>query len=91
LRLTKDVVRAGRALLGWTQKELAIRTGLSVGTISRFEAAEWIEQDKLEMMAEVMREAGLVFVAQEGTSIGVQIPLPPRAAKKKTKEKEDAG
>jgi transcriptional regulator with XRE-family HTH domain len=35
--LTADLIRAGRALLGWTQRELAQRSGMTQKALSDFE------------------------------------------------------
>jgi transcriptional regulator with XRE-family HTH domain len=57
LGLTGEQVRAGRALLGWDQAELAERANISVKTVKRLEAtsgqvdarSEWAVKKALEL------------------------------------------
>jgi transcriptional regulator with XRE-family HTH domain len=57
LGLTGEQVRAGRALLGWEQAELAARANISVKTVKRLEAtngrvdarSEWAVKRALEL------------------------------------------
>jgi transcriptional regulator with XRE-family HTH domain len=56
-------VKAARALLGWSQEDLAERSGLSVPTIRRFEARSKLRVSKearLKMEA-ALEAAGIAF------------------------------
>lgn len=65
LGLTGEQVRAGRAMLGWEQSELAERANISVKTVKRIEAtagriearSEWAVKNALEI-------AGIEFVGE---------------------------
>lgn len=66
--LTKEVLKAGRALLDWTQQELADKAGLHIGTIARFEAGTGMHAENRERIATVMQEAGISFIVGPDTS-----------------------
>ena len=71
---TVEQLRAARALLGWSQTELASRAGLSLPTVKRVEGgfgpnvsdeARWKLQQALEA-------AGLEFLEENGAGQGVR-------------------
>lgn len=56
-------VRAGRALLDWTQRELARRAQLGLSTVRDYEAGRRIPlPENLEAMRRTMEAAGLQFL-----------------------------
>jgi transcriptional regulator with XRE-family HTH domain len=75
-------IKAARALLGWSQAELAHRSGVSEPTVARLEAAEG-ELGGREGTAEKIRGAiergGIQFIDENGGGPGVRL-------KKRTKE-----
>ncbi|WP_374578532.1 helix-turn-helix domain-containing protein [Phenylobacterium sp.] len=40
MSLTPEACRAGRALLGWSMRDLAERAGISLGAVNRLEGGE---------------------------------------------------
>jgi transcriptional regulator with XRE-family HTH domain len=69
--ITGEQIKAGRALLRWTAKELSDRSGVSVPTIQRIEATRGEPSamyDTIERVRGAMETAGLRFytVALEG-------------------------
>lgn len=64
---TLDQIRAARALLNWSQSDLAERTGLSQTGIARIESG--VSQANLNTMDRIFRsfdEAGIEFIADRG-------------------------
>jgi transcriptional regulator with XRE-family HTH domain len=74
-------IRAGRALLGWSQLVLADRAGVSPITIKRLEASEGIFDARVATVAavtEALEAAGVVFLPDgEGRRHGVQLVVGP--------------
>jgi len=61
---TADMMRAGRALLGWEQRDLAERTMLSVGGVRRLESLEGpvtAQRRTLHAIEQAFAEAGVTF------------------------------
>lgn len=60
-------IAAGRALLGWDQKDVAEKVGLSVAAISKIEKGE--NKGKIETLEKIEKmfgEAGIEFIEHEG-------------------------
>jgi len=69
--LTSGQIRAARALLRWTAKELGERSGVSLPTIQRLEAATWslkAELGTIEKLLSAFRNAGIDFPDQYSVS-----------------------
>jgi predicted transcriptional regulator len=69
-------VKAARALLGWSQSDLADRSGVSEPTIARLESLEG-ELGGREATAERIRDAlfegGIEFIEENGGGPGVRL------------------
>ena len=66
-------VRAARALLGWSQKELAERAGVSEPFINRLERGERLgHADKLFDLRSALLQANVSFFSTE-TEFGVRL------------------
>jgi transcriptional regulator with XRE-family HTH domain len=69
-------VKAARALLGWSQEQLAAYSGVSVPTIKRLEAQDGTlggridTGEKIEM---ALKKAGIDFIAENGGGPGVRL------------------
>lgn len=62
-------LRAARALLGWSQEELAARSGTSNKTIARAEAvAEPGDGRAVQALVRVLEENGIVFTEESNRS-----------------------
>lgn len=70
--LTKEVAKAGRALIGWTQQDLADRSGLSIGTIQRFETGGSMYGDNAERMIQALTDGGIIFISRADVFTGVR-------------------
>ena len=67
-------IRAARALIGWSQTDVATAAGLSVPTIKRAEADEGIRvsEDAMLAIANALRKGGVEFIEENGGGAGVR-------------------
>ena len=66
-------MRAARALLGFDQRELAERSGLSLPTIQRMESSDGVIRgnvDSLMKLVEALAAAGIELIGEGATSPG---------------------
>jgi predicted transcriptional regulator len=72
-------IKAGRALLGWSQSDLAVESGVSEPTIARLESIDG-ELGGREATAERIRaaleKAGIQFIDENGGGAGVRLRRP---------------
>ena len=72
-------MRAARGLLGWSQRTLAAKAGVSVPTVKRLEAGvDGVNDASLAAVAAAIEHAGVSFVAPGSTVVeadhmGVQV------------------
>ena len=71
--MTSAQIRAARALLGWSQTELAKAAGLSRPTIDRAERTGAVSDDALATMRKAMEKAGVIFQDENGEGPGVRL------------------
>lgn len=74
--LTSDQIRAARALVRWSARELADKAGISLPTVQRMEAATSVPSVMLETMTAVraaLEAAGVIFIDQNGEGPGVRL------------------
>ncbi len=79
--ITAEQIRAARALLRWSARDLAGRSGIGFRTIQRFESESGIPGSRsknLMTIRKVFENAGVAFIAQNGGGPGVRLkePLP---------------
>ncbi len=79
--ITAEQIRAARALLRWSARDLADRSGIGFRTIQRFESESGIPGSRsknLMTIRKVLEDAGVVFIDQNGGGPGVRLrdPLP---------------
>jgi transcriptional regulator with XRE-family HTH domain len=66
--------RAARALIGWSQGELAAKIGAAVLTIKRLEAGgQNVSEDMMARAREALEAAGVEFIAENGGGAGVRL------------------
>ena len=74
--VTTRQVKAARALLGWSQADLAEKSGVSEPTVARLESVEG-ELGGREHTAEKIRAAittaGIEFIDEDGGGLGVRL------------------
>lgn len=78
--ITSAQIRAARALLRWSARDLGEKSGVSLNTIQRMEATNGIPGGLAKNLAGVQRaleDAGVVFLAEEGAlGPGVRLRRP---------------
>ena len=74
--MQRSQLRAARALVSWSQDQLAIASGVSLPTIKRLEPGEGTLQTKVDTMGKLKRAleaAGVIFVEENGEGPGVRL------------------
>jgi transcriptional regulator with XRE-family HTH domain len=74
--VTTRQIKAARALLGWSQADLAQRSGVSEPTVARLESADGElggRQDTVEKMQTAIEAAGVEFIEENGGGAGVRL------------------
>ncbi len=71
---TVEQLRAARALLGWSQTELASRAGLSLPTVKRVEGGfgPKVSEEARLRLQQALEAAGLEFLEENGAGLGVR-------------------
>lgn len=76
LKVSIRQVKAARALLDWSQSDLANQSGVSDPTIKRLEAADGDlggRQTTVEAIRTALENAGVEFIAENGGGPGVRL------------------
>jgi len=74
LIMTPAQCRAARALIEWTQPQLAAAAGLGLSTVVDFEKARRaVSRDAVSAIQGALEEAGVIFVAENGEGLGVRL------------------
>ena len=69
--------RAGRALVDWTQANLAEKAGVGLSTIRNFEAGRSVPiGNNLDAIARALASAGVEFIPENGGGAGVRLRKP---------------
>ncbi|UQR65395.1 helix-turn-helix domain-containing protein [Bradyrhizobium sp. C-145] len=79
LKVSIRQVKAARALLGWSQDELAHSAGVSIPTIKRLEASDDSLGGRAETSSKILRAlqaAGIEFIEENGGGPGVRMRKP---------------
>ena len=74
--LTASQIRAARALLKWSAKNLAVQSGLSWKTIQRLESSEGVLSTNLRTIEAIMKAleaAGVIFISENQYGPGVRL------------------
>ena len=68
-------IRAARALVGWSQTEVATAAGLSIPTVKRAESDGGIRvsEDAVIAIGSALRKAGVEFISEKGGGAGVRL------------------
>ncbi len=73
--LSPKQVRAARAWLNWTQKELAAKSGVSQKSIARYELELSVPYlNSLIKMRDAFEAAGICFLFEGTMSKGIRVP-----------------
>jgi transcriptional regulator with XRE-family HTH domain len=84
--VTTRQIKAARALLAWSQADLADRSGISEPTIARLESADGElggREDTAQRLRTAIEEAGVEFIEENGGGRGVRLKKAKRDARKK--------
>jgi transcriptional regulator with XRE-family HTH domain len=74
-------IKAGRALLGWSQSDLALESGVSEPTIARLESVEGQlggRQATVQRIRAALEKGGIQFIDENGGGLGVRLRKPIR-------------
>ena len=75
-KITIRQIKAARALLAWSQADLAARSGVSEPTIARLEAADGDlggRNETAKKISNAIEEAGIQFTDEEDGGVGVRL------------------
>ena len=78
-------VKAARALLGWSQSDLARHSGISEPTIARLESVDGELGGRKETERKIraaLETNGIEFIEENGTGEGVRFRKPRRSRRK---------
>jgi transcriptional regulator with XRE-family HTH domain len=73
--ITSDQIRAARALLRWSGKDLAEKTGLGFSTLMRLEVLDGVpsaQAKTLENIQKAFEKAGIEFIGTPEDGAGVR-------------------
>jgi predicted transcriptional regulator len=76
LKVSIRQIKAARALIGWSQDDLAGKSGVSSPTIKRLEAADGElggRADTGAALVAALEKAGIEFIAENGGGAGVRM------------------
>ena len=76
--LTGNQIKAARALINWTQPELAKHSGLGLGTIQRMETLGTgrSSADNVVSVQRALEKGGVEFIPENGGGAGVRLAKP---------------
>jgi transcriptional regulator with XRE-family HTH domain len=76
LKVSIRQIKAARALLGWSQNDLAQKAGVSIPTIKRLEAEDGLLGGRSETGSKIntaLQAAGVEFIDENGGGAGVRL------------------
>jgi len=71
-------IRAARALLGWSQTELARTAGVGLATLQRIEQNDGVVKGNFSTILKIQKaleQAGIVFTDGDAGEIGVRLQM----------------
>jgi transcriptional regulator with XRE-family HTH domain len=77
--VTTRQIKAARALLAWSQGDLAERSGISEPTVARLESADGElggREDTAQRLRAAIEAAGVEFIDENGGGPGVRLRKP---------------
>ncbi|WP_375780213.1 helix-turn-helix domain-containing protein [Bradyrhizobium sp. ma5] len=79
LKVSIRQIKAARALLNWSQEQLAVAAGISIPTVKRLEAQDGQlggREGTATKILNSMRAAGVEFIDENGGGPGVRLRKP---------------
>ena len=85
LAITVEQLRAARALMGWSQGQLAERAGMSLPTVKRVEreGGPKVSDDARYALQQALESGGVEFIDENGGGPGVRLRKRQRLKKSK--------
>jgi transcriptional regulator with XRE-family HTH domain len=84
LMISPAQCRAARALLDWSQQELADKAGVGVVTVRNFEGGSRAPHNStMDVIKRCLESAGVEFIDANGGGAGVRFRRRPRATERK--------
>lgn len=77
--ITAEQIKAARAALGWSIKEIAESTGIGSATLKRYEASQGIPKSRkghLQLLRTHFENAGIEFIGAPDDRPGIRIGSP---------------
>lgn len=77
--ITSCQIRAARALINWSARELAEKAGVGVATVRRMELADSIPSSNtitLNLVQKTLESAGVEFIGDQDNAPGVRLVRP---------------
>ena len=75
--VTREQCKAGRALVGWSQTDLADAADVGLSTVRDFETGKRTPiNNNLSAIKSALEAAGVEFIAQNGGGPGVRLQQP---------------
>lgn len=74
--ISPEQCRAARALLNWTQSDLAERVSISAVSIRAFEKGGEMRDSNLKLIRMTFEAAGVTFIPENGGGAGVRLAKP---------------
>ena len=71
--VTSAQLRAARALLNWTVRDLGERSGVHRNTITKMELDKASHGPTIATVIRTLEDAGVIFVAENGEGAGVRL------------------
>jgi predicted transcriptional regulator len=74
-------IKAGRALLGWSQSDLASASEVSEPTIARLESVDGElggREETVQKIHSALEKGGIQFIEENGGGPGVRLRKPPK-------------
>jgi len=71
--ITPAQCRAARALVDWSQRELATAAHIGLVTVRQFEAGREARYVTIDAIRRALEEAGVLFVDENGAGPGVRL------------------
>jgi transcriptional regulator with XRE-family HTH domain len=80
LKVSIRQIKAARALIGWSQQDLASESGVSLPTVKRLEAGDGSvggRQETGDKLVAALTAAGVIFIDENGEGPGVRLRRQP--------------
>lgn len=68
----RTIIKAARALLAWSQKDLAVATGNDLATIARYESGAGMRDDTMTTIIDKFEENNIEIIFNGEVAVGVR-------------------